>query len=78
MEIMLFQVAGWSDGRLLAYRDNNTISTTKSKNGKGKHGQRDIPTAVNGQNQQAGMAGLEPTTLVMGTSNSKPELSCCV
>ena len=49
-----------------------TSSTTKSENGKGAHGQRDIPTTVNGQNQQAGMAGLEPTTLVMGTSNSKP------
>ena len=38
----------------------------------------DIPTAFSGPNQQAEMAGLEPTTLVMGTSNSKPELGITV
>ena len=39
------------------------------------NGQMEIPNAVNGLNQQAGMAGLEPTTLVIRTSNSKPKLS---
>ena len=39
------------------------------------NGQMEIPNAVNGLNQQAGMAELEPTALVKGTSNSKSELS---
>ena len=38
-----------------------------------------LTTAKRGKNQQAGnFRRLEPTTLVMGTCNSKPELSCCV
>ena len=37
-----------------------------------------IYTAVSSLNQRAGMVGLEPTTLVMETSNPKPALSHCV
>ena len=38
-----------------------------------------LTTAKRGKNQPAGsFRSLEPTTLVMGTCNSKPELSCCV
>ena len=38
-----------------------------------------LTTVKRGKNQQAGkFRRVEPTTLVMGTCNSKPELSCCV
>ena len=38
-----------------------------------------LTTAKRGKNQQAGNFGrLKPTTLVIGTCKSQPELSCCV
>ena len=66
----------WYD--LLIQLFQKLIVTINPKMDRGSTGSR-LTTAKRGKNQQAGnFRRLEPSTLVMGTCNSKPDLSCRV